>query len=93
VKGTLGSPAVSMPQPQYPPEAKERKVAGPVMVKVLINVHTGLVERACGVEGDDALRKTAEAAALKIKTSPYNEYIKNNYQYVEAVVVYNFVAQ
>jgi hypothetical protein len=93
LKGTLGSPAVSMPQPQYPPEAKDRKLAGPVTVKVLINVRTGLVERACAIDGDEPLSKAAETAALKVRLSPYNDYIKERYQYAEGVVTYNFVAQ
>src|ERR1700730_6827853 len=83
LKGTLGSPAVSMPRPEYPPEAKDRKIEGPVTVRVLINVRSGLVERACAINGDEGLRRAAEAAALKVKLSPYNNYIKERYSYAE----------
>ena len=90
---TLGSPVLSMPKPEYPVEAKERKLAGRIRVKILINVHTSLVEHACGLDGDEDLKRPAETAALKIKLSPYNDYIKQRYRYAEGVVIYNFVAQ
>ena len=82
-----------MPQPQYPPEAKDRKLSGSIAVKVLVNVNTTSVEKACAGDGDDLLRKAAEAAALKIRLLPYNDYIKQRYSYAEGIVVYNFVAQ
>lgn len=63
------------------------------MVKVLINVRTGLVESRCALDGDVILRKAAEAAALKVRVSPYGDYIKERYRYAEGVVVYNFGAQ
>jgi hypothetical protein len=56
-------------------------------------VHTGLVEKACAPDGDEDLKRPAEAAALKVKLSPYNDYIRQRYRYAEGVVIYNFVAQ
>jgi hypothetical protein len=93
LRGTLGSQATSMPIPKYPPEAKEQKIAGRVTVKVLINVRSGVIERACAIQGDDLLRNAAEAAALKIKLRSYSNYIKEKYNYAEGVVIYNFLAQ
>jgi hypothetical protein len=90
---TLGSPVLSMPQPEYPAEARERKLAGRITVKILINVHTGLVERACAIDGDADLKRPAETAALKVKLSPYNDYITQRYRYAEGVVIYNFIAE
>ena len=90
---TLGSPILSIPAPEYPPEARERKVAGRVTVRTLINVSSGLVERACAIDGDESLKSAAEAAALKMKLSPYNDYIKQKYTYASGTVIYNFVAQ
>ena len=90
---TLGSPVLSMPQPEYPVEAKERKLAGRITVEILINVQTGLVEQACAPDGDEDLKRPAEAAALKVKLSPYNDYIRQRHRYAEGVVIYNFVAQ
>jgi hypothetical protein len=86
----FGSPVLSMPQPEYSAEARERKLSGRIQVNVLINVNTGLVERACALDGDETLKRLAEAAALKIRLSPYNDYIKHNYRYAQGVVVYNF---
>lgn len=93
LRGTLGSQAISMPIPKYPPEAKDRKIEGQVTVRVLINVRSGLVERACAIKGDESLRRAAEAAALLVKLRPYNDYVKERYGYAEGVVTYNFVAQ
>jgi Gram-negative bacterial TonB protein C-terminal len=89
----MGLPAASIPQPQYPSEAKDRKLAGSIAVRVLINVRTSLVEKACTSDGNDILRKAAETAALKIRLFPYNDYIKERYRYAEGMIVYNFVAQ
>lgn len=88
----LGSPALSMPQPEYSAEARERKLAGRITVNVLINVNTGVVEQACAADGDAILKRLAEAAALRIRLSPYNDYIKRRYRYAQGFVVYNFVA-
>ena len=71
----LGTPVLSLPQPEYSAEARERKLAGQITVKILINVDTGLVEQACALDGDEMLKRSAEAAALKIRLSPYNDYI------------------
>jgi outer membrane biosynthesis protein TonB len=90
---TLGSPVLSMPQPEYPAEARERKLTGRITVNVLINVNTGVVEQACAADGNEILKRLAEAAALKIRLSPYNDYIRQRYRYAEGVVIYNFVAQ
>ena len=89
----LGSLVLSLPQPEYSAEARERKLAGRITVKVLINVHTGFVEQACASDGDEILKRLAEAAALKIRLSPYNNYIKQMYSYAEGTMIYNFVAQ
>jgi hypothetical protein len=88
----LGSPALTMPQPEYSAEARERKLAGRITVNVLIDVNTGVVEQACASDGDEILKRLAEAAALKIRLSPYNDYIKRRYHYAQGVVVYNFVS-
>lgn len=82
-----------MPKPEYPREAKDRKIEGSITVKVLINVRSGLVEQACAINGDQALGRAAEGTALKVKLSPYNDYVRERYSYAEGVVTYSFVAQ
>ncbi|HYX72078.1 MAG TPA: energy transducer TonB [Nitrososphaera sp.] len=94
--GLMQAPAISMPKPTYPPEAKEQKIEGKVIVKILINVHSGEVEQACVVEGSEILAKAARDAALQIKFSPdwgNNKYLSERYKYLEANMTYNFVAQ
>src|SRR5262245_61553331 len=93
VRDTVRSPSVSMSQPDYPPEVKGRKLGDSVVVKVLINVKTGSVEKACAIKGNEMFVQAAERAALQIKVSAYNDYITTRYQYVESQVVYTFVPQ
>jgi hypothetical protein len=88
----LGTPVLSLPQPEYSAEARERKLAGRITVTILINIHTGFVEQACAPDGDEILKQLVEAAALKIRLSPYNDYIKLRYRYAQGAVVYNFVS-
>jgi len=96
LKAGANSPAISMPRPDYPPEAKAQKLHGQVTVKMLINFHTGIVEQACVVSGDETLGKAATEAALKSRFSPdwgHNKYLAQRYDYAETYIVYNFVAQ
>jgi TonB family protein len=94
--GLMQAPAISMPKPAYPPEAKAQKIEGKVIVKILINVHSGEVEQTCVVEGSEILAKAAREAALQTKFSPdwgNNKYLSERYKYLEADMTYNFVAQ
>jgi TonB family protein len=94
--GLMQAPAISMPKPAYPPEAKAQKIEGKVLVKILINVHSGEVEQACVVEGSEILGKAAREAAFQTKFSPNwgnNKYLSERYKYLEADMTYNFVAQ
>jgi outer membrane biosynthesis protein TonB len=96
LKAGANAPAISMPRPDYPPEAKAQKLHGQVTVKMLINFHTGIVEHACVVSGDETLGKAATEAALKSRFSPdwgHNKYLAQRYDYAETYLVYNFVAQ
>jgi outer membrane biosynthesis protein TonB len=88
-----GAPRLSLPKPAYPPEAKERGIQGKVVVLLLVNTGSGLVERACVSEGNDLLIGAAKEAALRIKFSPYSSYIQERFSYAEEVVSYQFEAQ
>jgi len=85
-----GSPVISMPRPQYPPEAKERGVEGKVAVRLLVNVRTGLVEQACLIEGDEVFAPAAIEAGLRVKFDPYSNYIQQKFSYAEEIVSYQF---
>jgi len=85
-------PAEKMVKPKYPPEAKGQNLKDTVRVKVLVNKQ-GNVIRACAVEGNEKLRKAAEAAAIesKFKVGLWNSYQAERYDYAEFTISYNFV--
>ncbi len=89
-RANYGSPVRSMPQPVYPPEARERGIKGRVSVLMLVNVRSGLVEQACILDGDAALATAAKDAAMKVKFAPYSSYIQKKYSYAQEIVNYNF---
>jgi hypothetical protein len=82
--------------PEYPEEAKKKKVEGDVIVKILKN-RDGLVVKACAIAGNPLLRKAAEAAALKCHFEPIllnNERFprtNDRFQYIEDTITYKFV--
>src|SRR5215212_7301191 len=53
--GMVQAPIISLPKPMYPPEAKEQKIEGRVVIKVLIHVPSGKVMQACVLEGNEIL--------------------------------------
>jgi|ERR1044071_3523249 TonB family protein len=85
--------ALSLPKPEYPPEAKERGIQGKVAVLMLVNSRTGLVERACVTKGDEALGTAAKKAALRARFWPYSKHVQEKYAYVQELLTYNFVSQ
>lgn len=83
-------------QPEYPLEAAQRGVQGRVVVKALVD-EKGIVERACAVRGEEALRKAAEKAALQWKLKPgYGlafirpKTEKNPKNFAEVYIVFEF---
>ena len=87
----MQAPAINKPKPAYPPEAKERGLAGEVKIKVLINTR-GEVEQACVAEGDSVLAEAAKRAAFGSKFGPYwgNQLIKEGYSHGEGILTYRF---
>jgi TonB family protein len=83
-------------EPEYPPEAAQRGVQGQVIVKALVN-EKGVIERACAVEGEEALRRAAEQAALQWTLKPgYGlaflrpKTKRNPKNYAEVYIVFTF---
>jgi TonB family protein len=76
-------------QPEYPEEARKKKVEGTVIVKILIN-RDGIVEKACVISGDPLLRKASEDAALK---STFEPVLLNNKKipYIEEMITFKYV--
>ena len=89
-RANYGSQLLSMPQPVYPEDLKQRGIKGRVSALLLVNVHTGMVEQACIKDGDSALADSAREAALKVKFAPYNSYVQKKYFYTQEIVTYNF---
>ncbi len=67
--GVLNGKATSLPQPAYPPAARQVKASGTVMVQVLVD-EKGNVVTAQAVSGHPLLRPAAVAAARQAKFSP-----------------------
>ena len=68
-KGPITGQAKSLPQPPYPPLAKQIGVQGRVSVQVLID-EEGRVISATAIDGHDLLRLAAQRAALQARFSP-----------------------
>lgn len=79
---------LSRVEPEYPVDAKAKRIQGRVNVRILINAQ-GNVEQACG-DGDERLRRAAENAAKNWK---FNVPKINGVSlpYVEEVLRFNFV--
>jgi TonB family protein len=85
--GVLNGKAISLPQPEYPAEAKAAGAAGSVAVQVTID-EQGTVVSAQAVSGHPTLQQAAVNAALQARFTPTSlmgEPVK-----VTGVIVYNF---
>lgn len=86
--------ATSLPRPAYPAEAKKQKAEGQVTVKLLVNVTSGLVERACIIKGEKVFEQTSRDAALRSKFSfSGNKALPKQYHYAEGTLIYRFVSE
>ena len=86
----INGKAIRLPKPTYPEEAKRARVAGTVLVQLVID-ERGKVLRACAVQGPSLLMRAAEVAAYNGEFTP----TKVNGQPVKVTgsITYNFVAQ
>ena len=86
----LASKAISLPQPPYPPLAKQTGVHGAVQVQILVD-ETGRVISAHAVSGHPFLNPSAEQAAQRARFTPTT--LNGQAVKVQGVIVYNFVLQ
>jgi TonB family protein len=86
----LNGKALSLPYPEYPPLALGVRVAGTVIVKVIID-EEGKVIAAQAAGGHPLLQQSAEKAARKARFSPTLEEGKPVKVYGK--ITYNFVAR
>lgn len=85
--GILNGKAISLPKPEYPFEAREKKAGGSVVVQVTVD-EMGLVTEAKAVSGHPLLVQPSVNAAMQARFSPTSlmgEPVK-----VTGVIVYNF---
>ena len=86
----LVSKAISLPQPPYPPLARQIHLQGSVPVQILVD-ENGRVVSAHAVSGHPFLTRAAEEAALRARftaTTLNGQPVK-----VQGVITYNFVLQ
>jgi len=86
----LVSKAISLPQPPYPPMARQIRLAGAVSVQILVD-ESGRVVAAHAVSGHPFLTKSAEEAAQRARFTP--TMLSGVPVKVQGVITYNFVLQ
>ena len=86
--GVLRASAVSLPQPPYPPLAKQIGAQGPVTVQILVD-EQGRVLTAQAVSGHQLLLAAAKEAALKARFTPTK--LSGVPVKVQGLITYNFV--
>ncbi len=86
--GVLNGKAVYLHKPEYPFEAREKRVSGSVTVQVLID-ETGKIIFACAVSGAPELHRTSEIASYQSKFSPTK--LEGKPVKVSGVITYKYV--
>ena len=86
----LMSKVISLPQPPYPPMAKQIGVHGAVPVQILID-ESGRVIAALAVSGSPMLTTAAKEAAMRARFTP--TLLSGTPVKVQGTIVYNFVLQ
>ena len=86
----LTSKAISLPQPSYPPMARQIGIHGAVQVQILVD-ETGRVISAHAVSGHPFLNPSAEQAAQRARFTPTT--LNGQAVKVQGVITYNFVLQ
>ena len=88
--GVLNGKAISLPRPEYPPDARAARVGGVVVVQVTIDEY-GNVISARAISGNQLLHQVCVNAASQAKFSP--TFLMGEAVKVTGVITYNFVAQ
>jgi TonB family protein len=88
--GVVNGKAISLMKPLYPDEARANRVAGTVVVQVVID-ESGKVIRACAVHGPPLLMRASEVAAYNAVFSPTR--LNGKPVKVTGLITYNFVVR
>ena len=86
----LASKAISLPQPPYPPLARQIHLQGAVPVQILVD-EVGKVVSAHAVSGNAFLTRAAEDAAMRARFTP--TLLSGTPVKVQGTIIYNFVLQ
>ena len=86
----LASKAISLPQPPYPPMARQIRAQGSVNVQILVD-EQGKVISAQAVSGHPLLTSAAKEAAMRARFTP--TLLNGQPVKVQGVITYNFVLQ
>lgn len=86
----LASKAINLPQPPYPPMARQIHVQGSVNVQILVD-EQGKVISAQAVSGHPLLTSAAKEAAMRARFTP--TLLNGQAVKVQGVITYNFVLQ
>jgi protein TonB len=86
----LASKAISLPQPPYPPMAKQIGIHGSVQVQIVVD-EAGRVISAHAVSGHPFLNPSAEQAAQRARFTPTT--LNGQAVKVQGTIIYNFVLQ
>jgi TonB family protein len=84
----LNERAVTMPKPEYPDAAREQRLSGMVVVKVVIDENGNVIKARDMCQGPRALVDAAVAAALAAKFTPTN--LDGKPVRAKGVIHYNF---
>ena len=86
----LVSKAISLPQPPYPPIARQIRAQGPVSVQILVD-EQGKVISAQAMSGNPTLLTAAKEAAMRARFTP--TVLNGTPVKVQGTIIYNFVLQ
>jgi|ERR1051326_1277411 protein TonB len=86
----LASKAISLPQPPYPPIAKQVRAQGSVNIQILVD-EQGKVVSAQSISGNPMLTAAARDAAMRARFTP--TILNGQPVKVQGVITYNFVLQ
>jgi len=86
----LTSKAISLPQPAYPPIARQLHLGGTVAVQILVD-EQGKVILAQPISGHPTLTPAAKEAAMRARFTP--TVLNGQAVKVQGVITYNFLMQ
>lgn len=88
--GVVQGKPIHRPKPEYPPEARAKRLSGRIAVEIAIN-EEGIVTEARALNGPMELQRAAAAAALKARFTPTR--LSGKAVAVKGLIYYDFAPQ